>query len=348
MLLSTIIVRAAIALLVAQVVKEFLHPSSRLSAPPEPRALGRSAAERIESARLAAQKVEAERLAAASLEAEKAEAEKVAAEQAAAEKAAADRLVADKAEAERLAAETLAAEVLAAETLAAEKSAAEEAERLRSSVACFDGHSNYIELPISLADISDQVTIEFWAKGGDSLPQASSIFGAHDAQKNRVFNIHLPWSNGSLYWDSGNSGASYDRIKKQAETEDYKEGWVHWAFMKNASTGSMRIYKNGEIWHQGRQKRRALNAASICSVTIGAFGDGNGNYKWCGALAELRIWNRALKPKEIQRGMKARACDLTLENGLVAYWPLNQALTEASCASVNNVSYVTEADIPLA
>jgi hypothetical protein len=37
------------------------------------------------------------------------------------------------------------------------------------------------------------------------------VFGGKNAAGNRVLNAHLPWSNGRVYWDAGNSGSAYDR-----------------------------------------------------------------------------------------------------------------------------------------
>jgi len=216
-----------------------------------------------------------------------------------------------------------------------------------SQVAHFDGQTQYIEIPVSFPDITNQVTIEFWAKGGAGLPQASTVFSAHDSARHRVFNIHLPWKNGKLYWDSGNSGTRFDRAQKTLAPKDYKDTWVHWAFIKNVDRGVMCIYKNGELWHRGRQKKRTLDGKNIRTVTIGAFGDGAGHYKWSGALAELRVWSRVLTPKEILAGMAIRATGKTAKDGLVAYWPLNRPLTEASGVTINNVGFTDATDLPL-
>ena len=65
-----------------------------------------------------------------------------------------------------------------------------------------------------------------------------------------------PGENGQIYWDCGNDGGGYDRINKQATEAEYEGTWQHWAFTKNATTGDMRIYLNGELWHTGTGKKQ--------------------------------------------------------------------------------------------
>jgi hypothetical protein len=99
--------------------------------------------------------------------------------------------------------------------------------------------------------VSDEITIMFWQNGDPAIqPQNGTIFEGVNALNQRVLNVHLPWSNGNVYWDAGFDGG-YDRINKLATESDYEGRWNHWAFTKNSSTGSMKIYLNGVLWHSG-------------------------------------------------------------------------------------------------
>ncbi|MBT5692940.1 MAG: DUF5011 domain-containing protein, partial [Opitutae bacterium] len=120
----------------------------------------------------------------------------------------------------------------------------------------FDGANDSVTLPVAAHPTSGdtQVTIAFWCKGGGLLPRNTSILESKKGG-NRIFNIHHPWSNGNIYWDVGNG--SYDRIDKAASAAEYKDNWVHWAFMKNRTSGSQQIYKDGELWHSGTNMKRA-------------------------------------------------------------------------------------------
>ncbi|MBK9287752.1 MAG: T9SS type A sorting domain-containing protein [Flavobacteriales bacterium] len=144
--------------------------------------------------------------------------------------------------------------------------------------------------PAPLTTLSTEVTILFRAKGDASLPVNTSVFEARNAQNQRVLNIHLPWSNGSVYWDAGNVGGSYDRINKAATTTETEEQWNEWAFTKNTVTGSMKIYLNGILWHSGSGMTRPMTG--IVGANFGAAGDRSVPYR--GDLDDLVIFSTEL------------------------------------------------------
>jgi hypothetical protein len=181
-------------------------------------------------------------------------------------------------------------------------------------VTRFDG-SGRIDVAKGAPTLSDAITVEFWAKG-DKLPAATSVIAATNASNQRVFNIHLPWSNGAVYWDAGNKGAAYDRIDKAAAPHDYRGQWTHWAFVKDATKGVMSIYRDGELWHRGEGLHRTFEPIAALSI-----GDMCGQHRWSGWLAELRIWDVAREQDEIKATRYKRLGKG--EQGLVACWPLN-------------------------
>ena len=187
------------------------------------------------------------------------------------------------------------------------------------SVLMFDGIDDNLTLPKGFPTIEKAITIEFWAKGENSLSQQTSVIEAHNAQNTRVLNVHFPWKhvvNSRIFWDAGNENG-YNRIDKEVKLEEYNV-WTHWAFVKDVSTGKMFTYRNGEIWHQGEGNTKTLSG--IQKFVIGSFVNG-GNY-WKGYLTELRIWNAARTPEEIKQNMNFRLTGD--EAGLVGYYPLNE------------------------
>ncbi|MCB0790826.1 MAG: hypothetical protein H6595_10345 [Flavobacteriales bacterium] len=140
--------------------------------------------------------------------------------------------------------------------------------------------------PNGLATLGDQVTVTFWAYGDSSIPVNTTMLEAVDANNNRILNIHLPWSDGSVYWDAGNDGAGYDRINKAAQTAEVEGQWNHWAFVKNATTGQMKIYLNGTLWHSGTGKTKPMNG--IVKFRIGS--GRNGEYPYPGLIDEFNVF----------------------------------------------------------
>ncbi len=156
-----------------------------------------------------------------------------------------------------------------------------------------------IDLPVdNLSEIEDEITISFWLNGNEEQPQNDAVFEGKSADNKRIVNVHLPWSNGRIYWDAG-IAAAYDRIDKEADSPDqYRGNWNHWAFTKKAPLGQMKIFLNGEEWHSSTGK--FLPIGDIDSLLIGKNIAGN-NYD--GKIDEFQIWSKALEAETIAAWM---------------------------------------------
>jgi hypothetical protein len=162
-----------------------------------------------------------------------------------------------------------------------------------------DGSTYYDIDPAPLAAITNEVTVEFWAYGNpDVQPVNNSILEGTDDSNLRELNIHLPWSNGQVYWDCGNEGG-YDRINKVVLPEVYAGSWHHWAFTKNASTGRMAIYLDGELFHEGSGK---TNSIDLTQLRLGSSNEGNNIYP--GYIDELRIFPYERAAETIKSDMR--------------------------------------------
>ena len=188
----------------------------------------------------------------------------------------------------------------------------------------------YMELPLSGTDFGDEITVSFWSYGNTDIQPANSYaFEAVNSSNQRVLNVHLPWSNSRIYWDAG-EGSDYDRIDKAATTAEFEGNWVHWAFTKNAVTGSMKIYKNGSLWHSGTDLNRTIG--EIDRFFVGrAFGGATSHN---GKMDEFRVWNVELDAATIA-AWKDRRVDNSHPNytDLVAYYDFDQedyAITDRS------------------
>ncbi|MEM6347311.1 MAG: LamG-like jellyroll fold domain-containing protein [Bacteroidota bacterium] len=184
---------------------------------------------------------------------------------------------------------------------------------------------DYVKVdPTNIAPlINDEITVSCWVYGDPNVqPQSDNLFEARDANNRRVFSVHLPWGNGQVYWDAGNSGtASYDRINKVADPNVYRGSWHHWAFTKSALTGEMNIYIDGQLWHSGVGKTRTMSG--ITGFNIGSNRNNAGNYD--GYIDEFRVWNTALDGATIQEWMN-RSVNSTHPqyNNLVSYFPFDE------------------------
>lgn len=163
-------------------------------------------------------------------------------------------------------------------------------------------NSEHISLPASTIPPGDQLTISFWSYDDTTSPQETTIIGARDSAGNKVVNIHLPWSDGTVYWDAGSSITSpssydYDRISKAVPHSQLTQQWNHWAFTKNATDGTMKIYLNGELWHVVSGKFYPIVAAA--DVTIGNY-YAYASYDYEGRIDNLHISNIERTASEIE------------------------------------------------
>ncbi len=189
--------------------------------------------------------------------------------------------------------------------------------------------------PAGFASIDSFITVGFWAYGNpDFQPQNQSAFNGVDAAGNRVLNVHLPWSDGTIYWDAGNSGTNaYDRISKACTIASQYEGqWNYWTFTKNCATGRMRIYINGVQWYMIPAKSKLMNG--ITKFLIGSNQNGDSNYD--GNIDEFTVWNTELDSATIRQWM-TKTIDVShpYYSNLVYYYKFDDAANMALDASPN-------------
>ena len=165
----------------------------------------------------------------------------------------------------------------------------------------FEG-SSYVDIPAEAwSSIETQATITFWAYGDpEAQPQANFIFGAFQDPPNnesRVMSAHVPWSDGTVYFDTGGTTAGgYDRINQAATPDEFEGSWQHWAFVKNADTGEQKIYHNGVLWLSGTNMTRTMTG--VTKFTIGtkpSLAEG----WYYGMMDDVRLYDHPLSEEEI-------------------------------------------------
>jgi hypothetical protein len=208
----------------------------------------------------------------------------------------------------------------------------------------------FVNVPLnnSLAAIDSSITISFWAYGNEAnQPSTGSCFEATDSVGNRILNSHTPWSDSNVYWDAGFSGTSYDRINKLATTTEIEGKWNHWAFVKNSTAGTMKIYLNGVLWHSGTGKTKPMN--NISQFKIGR-GVANSTQSYAGKMDDFAVFNKELDATEIQSIM-FQPIDMAnaLYNNLSLYYNFNDGNGIATdyAPGNHNAAFFQNANNPL-
>jgi hypothetical protein len=109
---------------------------------------------------------------------------------------------------------------------------------------------DYVTVPSSaFTTIDSSITVAFWQYGDPLLqPQNNTVFEGVDSLGARVINVHLPWSDGNVYWDAGRDAQGYDRLDQHiTDPSLYRGKWNHWAFTKDVKTRKMKFYCNGQL-----------------------------------------------------------------------------------------------------
>ncbi len=176
------------------------------------------------------------------------------------------------------------------------------------------------------SSIENEISVACWTFGDpDILPVNTYLFEGVDDKNQRQANVHLPWSDEVAYWDCGNDGTGYDRINKGVPNTVYKNSWNFWTFTKNAETGDMQIYLNGELWHSGTAKNRKID---LTSFNIGSNKSGGSFYY--GKVDDFSIWNKALNADEVKELMSQSLEDVSAYENLVTYFPFNEGAGNAT------------------
>ncbi|MDI9341731.1 MAG: T9SS type A sorting domain-containing protein [Sediminibacterium sp.] len=196
-----------------------------------------------------------------------------------------------------------------------------------------DGHA--IINTALMSNVSNEITVSFWAYGNNGqIPSNSILYATPTNTLHRSLNIHIPWGN-TVYFDCGsNASGSYDRLSKAATAANIGGQWNHWAFIKNTSTGDMRIVLNGVNWAFTSNKPYVI---SLVNMILGKDFEKNNNYK--GKINELAIWNREFSVQEIQDYYKTGITSAhPFYNNLVAYYKMDEGTGALITDSKHNLT----------
>lgn len=189
--------------------------------------------------------------------------------------------------------------------------------------------------PRDYRELNKEITVMAWLWGNPAdLPANTYLLEGVDTKENRQLNIHLPWSNGEVYWDCGNDGDGYDRINKKANPEDFEGQWNHWAFTKDVTTGEMKIYLNGELWHSAGGKTKSID---VDKMVIGKGYDVNNG--WSGWINELSIWETALDDDQIKAAMMEPVDSHDLYDDVLMYFNFEEKRGSKVTNVKNNQDY---------
>ncbi|MCY7408839.1 MAG: T9SS type A sorting domain-containing protein, partial [Chitinophagales bacterium] len=209
---------------------------------------------------------------------------------------------------------------------------------INTSGADYNAHfddGNYISVPKEAFEkVDSQITIAFWLKG-DNFLQDRTTFEAYNDYDQRVLNVHLPWSDGNIYWDAGcQLIGGFDRIYKASNVNDYENNWHYWAFTKNVGDGNMKIYRDGSLWHIGTGLFKTMKDVKTFWI---------GSALWASSVSananmdEFTVWNAEVDSNTLKAYMYKDVDDNhPFKNNLQVYYQFDDDAFVVSDVSGNN------------
>jgi len=154
-------------------------------------------------------------------------------------------------------------------------------------------------------------TLEFWCFSTGWGPSAAFNMADDEDGRNRVL-AHLPWTDGRLYFDSGNLSTTGRLHQPMPGTFMYQ--WHHLALQVDSQAPAMRLFLDGQLY-------AATTATDTFKPRPVDFLIG---LSQPGQLGEFRLWNYVRTPAEIQADMPRVLA--TSRPGLVGCWRLDDTL----------------------
>jgi len=181
----------------------------------------------------------------------------------------------------------------------------------------FDGSNDHATLPdIDLT--GNEITFSIWTYAVSDTTAALIFLGDSTAPHGagRILNTHLPYS-GNYYFDKGHDGSSsnsYDRINGSLANSDWQNAWVNWTFTANASTGSMKIYRNAELYASGTGKTKTFSNSDGDIKNIAKSNTGN---HYDGYISQILLYKKELTAAQVlanYNATKSNYVDLITRN----------------------------------
>ena len=145
-----------------------------------------------------------------------------------------------------------------------------------------------------LADIDKEITLMVWLKGGRATGRHNVIFETGD--NDFVLRADVPNMDEAVYWQAGID--ANDRLQWDGSSSpDWRDYWNHYAFVKNANTGLMRIYCNGLPIAERNDSFNSLAQIRNTLFDVGALIKHVNDY--IGRMDDFKIYGYALSPAEI-------------------------------------------------
>ncbi len=181
---------------------------------------------------------------------------------------------------------------------------------------------------VNPAAATDKLSVSFWQK--NVLRAASSFWfnSPSSSEATRGFQAHVPWSDGTIYFDSaGCCGADTQRISQNIDQHGgytgeptWWESWHHYAFVKNGAVKE--IYIDGQLFLTGAGDPLPTD---FTNLILGG-GSGINDNRLEGTMDDFAVFGTGLTAAQVTALFSGTAPGAVTGNpGLLAHWDFNDA-----------------------
>lgn len=184
-----------------------------------------------------------------------------------------------------------------------------------------DGNNKFVILPSAAFPAGPEITLAIWVKvDPDTEPGNNSlIFSRQGSAYVRTCNVHLPYTDGKIYFQVCSAGVCTTLSQAPATGDDFRGPWHHWAFAKSAS--DLKIYRDGVLM------MHAPGSVPL-PASDGAFlGTLEGAGCFTGLVSNLRIYSTALTVEDLN---KVRQMDTPGTAAFLRFHPIDFDLSDTN------------------
>jgi fibronectin type 3 domain-containing protein len=205
----------------------------------------------------------------------------------------------------------------------------------------FNGTSSYVDLgnPAAL-QLTGSITIEAWVKAAADPANDGQIVAKSDNTSG--WQLKTSHDTGPQAFAVAVTNSSGARAQRYTTTTRALNTWYHVAGIYNSAAGTLDIYVNGAL-NSGALRGSIPSSNRNAAVNVN-IGRRTGGYYFNGVIDEVRIYNRALSPTEIQSDMKTSlAGGVSPSDAQSPTTPANLNTSAMSSSSIN-LSWVASTD----
>eukprot|EP00736_Rhodelphis_marinus_P009282 Rmarinus@m.6551 len=139
-----------------------------------------------------------------------------------------------------------------------------------------------------------EITVTFWSKGDSALTTSydTNIFDARNS--GAVIALCDYALSNNIDFQTGDGGST-EKISLAATNYMVKDAWHHWAMTKNAITGDVAIYMDGEVMVTGTGHTKQMKEVDIFYVAKQT----DETDQWLGKMAHFKVYDYALSQAEV-------------------------------------------------